>query len=141
MPIPGNDDAIRSIQLVTRKIADACIEGVKKRREVRSGGVDVGAAYSGAAPGPQVEVTRRPRTGVGRSKTKAPIKAEPKKVVPKTEPKKTKAQAKPKKVEVKAEPKKTEAKAKPKAEPKKVVPKTEPKAENTENTKTQEETK
>ena len=26
-PIPGNDDAIRSIKLITSKIADACIEG------------------------------------------------------------------------------------------------------------------
>lgn len=26
-PIPGNDDAIRSIKLITAKIADACIEG------------------------------------------------------------------------------------------------------------------
>ena len=33
LPIPGNDDAIRSIQLITSKIADACIEGSKRRRE------------------------------------------------------------------------------------------------------------
>ena len=33
-PIPGNDDAIRSIKLVTARIADACIEGVQKRRDV-----------------------------------------------------------------------------------------------------------
>ena len=26
-PIPGNDDAIRSIKLITSRIADACIEG------------------------------------------------------------------------------------------------------------------
>jgi small subunit ribosomal protein S2 len=32
-PIPGNDDAIRSIKLVTARIADACIEGVQKRRD------------------------------------------------------------------------------------------------------------
>ena len=34
-PIPGNDDAIRSIKLITSKIADACIEGahVKAQRE------------------------------------------------------------------------------------------------------------
>ena len=29
--IPGNDDAIRSIRLFSAKIADACIEGMKKR--------------------------------------------------------------------------------------------------------------
>ena len=34
-PIPGNDDAIRSIKLITSKIADACIEGahMKTQRE------------------------------------------------------------------------------------------------------------
>ncbi len=60
MPIPGNDDAIRSIQLITSQIANACLEGAKRRHEVvRSGG----ATISSAAPegGPQVEVTRRPR--------------------------------------------------------------------------------
>lgn len=30
-PIPGNDDAIRSIRLVTRKIADAVLEGFEQR--------------------------------------------------------------------------------------------------------------
>ena len=30
-PIPGNDDAIRSIRLVTRKIADAVLEGMLQR--------------------------------------------------------------------------------------------------------------
>ncbi|MBM4138252.1 MAG: 30S ribosomal protein S2, partial [Nitrospira sp.] len=34
-PIPGNDDAIRSIKLITSKIAEACIEGahLKTQRE------------------------------------------------------------------------------------------------------------
>ena len=31
--IPGNDDAIRSIKLITSRIADACIEGQQRRRE------------------------------------------------------------------------------------------------------------
>jgi small subunit ribosomal protein S2 len=62
MPIPGNDDAIRSIQLITSSIADACEEGIKRRREVvRSGGVGVSAPPE---EGPHVEVTRRPRAGV-----------------------------------------------------------------------------
>ena len=26
-PIPGNDDAIRAIRLITSKIADACLDG------------------------------------------------------------------------------------------------------------------
>jgi small subunit ribosomal protein S2 len=32
-PIPGNDDAIRSIKLVTSKIADAAIEGLHLRTQ------------------------------------------------------------------------------------------------------------
>jgi len=31
--IPGNDDAIRSIRLVTSAIADACLEGIQARRQ------------------------------------------------------------------------------------------------------------
>jgi small subunit ribosomal protein S2 len=31
--IPGNDDAIRAIRLMTSRMADACIEGVKKMEE------------------------------------------------------------------------------------------------------------
>jgi small subunit ribosomal protein S2 len=41
-PIPGNDDAIRAIRLVTSKIADACIEGREKFSEVRQANVDKG---------------------------------------------------------------------------------------------------
>ncbi len=32
-PIPGNDDAIRAIKLITSKIADACIEGHRMAQE------------------------------------------------------------------------------------------------------------
>ena len=32
--IPGNDDAIRAIRLITSKIADACLEGKAKREEM-----------------------------------------------------------------------------------------------------------
>jgi len=32
-PIPGNDDAIRSIKLITSKIADACVEGAHLRAQ------------------------------------------------------------------------------------------------------------
>lgn len=31
--IPGNDDAIRSIKLITSRIADACLEGAHRRRD------------------------------------------------------------------------------------------------------------
>jgi small subunit ribosomal protein S2 len=31
--IPGNDDAIRSIKLITQRISDAVVEGMQRRRE------------------------------------------------------------------------------------------------------------
>ena len=62
LPIPGNDDAIRAIKLVTGKIADACIEGAKRRREVVKGG----AVAQPHGAGPKVEVARRPRAATGR---------------------------------------------------------------------------
>jgi small subunit ribosomal protein S2 len=36
-PIPGNDDAIRSIKLITARVADACIEGGQRRKEAGGG--------------------------------------------------------------------------------------------------------
>jgi len=39
-PIPGNDDAIRAIRLLTSRIADACIEGARLREERLQGLVD-----------------------------------------------------------------------------------------------------
>jgi len=38
--IPGNDDAIRSIRLLSSKIAEACIEGRKKHEEKRQADAD-----------------------------------------------------------------------------------------------------
>jgi small subunit ribosomal protein S2 len=38
--IPGNDDAIRAIRLITSKIADACLEGKAKREEMLQSEVD-----------------------------------------------------------------------------------------------------
>jgi small subunit ribosomal protein S2 len=32
-PIPGNDDAIRAVRLITSRIADACVEGLEERRK------------------------------------------------------------------------------------------------------------
>ena len=40
--IPGNDDAIRSIRLLTSKIADACIEGRERLAEKRAADKDKG---------------------------------------------------------------------------------------------------
>jgi small subunit ribosomal protein S2 len=38
--IPGNDDAIRSIRLITSRVADACIEGKKRYEEKRQADAD-----------------------------------------------------------------------------------------------------
>lgn len=57
--IPGNDDAIRSIKLITSRIADACIEGQQRRREM----VQSGHAPQGTADGVAVEYTQRKRRG------------------------------------------------------------------------------
>ncbi|HEY3594404.1 MAG TPA: 30S ribosomal protein S2 [Polyangiaceae bacterium] len=35
--IPGNDDAIRSIRLITGRVADACIEGMQRRKDNLAG--------------------------------------------------------------------------------------------------------
>ncbi|MGE0610208.1 MAG: 30S ribosomal protein S2 [Pirellulales bacterium] len=47
LPIPGNDDSLRSIELVVRQLADAIIEGSGQRSE--------GAASSGPAPATAAE--------------------------------------------------------------------------------------
>lgn len=52
--IPGNDDAIRSIKLITSRVADACIEGMQRRREQPAGG-----AAPSSGEGVPVEFTRR----------------------------------------------------------------------------------
>lgn len=36
-PIPGNDDAIRSIRLITSAVADACLHGVARRKDLLAG--------------------------------------------------------------------------------------------------------
>ncbi|GAA1119349.1 MULTISPECIES: 30S ribosomal protein S2 [Nesterenkonia] len=50
-PIPGNDDAIRSVDLLTRVIADAVADGLMARENKRGGG-------SGAAAEPMAEWER-----------------------------------------------------------------------------------
>jgi small subunit ribosomal protein S2 len=66
--IPGNDDAIRSIKLITGRVADACIEGLQRRKDFggrreERGGEAVENAPSGA--GPQVVMAGRGRAGQG----------------------------------------------------------------------------
>jgi small subunit ribosomal protein S2 len=64
-PIPGNDDAIRAIKLVTSKMADACIEGRQKFSEIdhsaRDKAIDLEEVPAGQLlreeeSGPEVEI-------------------------------------------------------------------------------------
>jgi small subunit ribosomal protein S2 len=48
-PVPGNDDAIRAIRLITSKIADACLEGQHLYQERTAGEGEEGAPGGGAA--------------------------------------------------------------------------------------------
>jgi small subunit ribosomal protein S2 len=56
-PIPGNDDAIRSIKLITARISDAVIEGAQRRKETMNR--DSRDDHHGRrGDGPQAEVIR-----------------------------------------------------------------------------------
>ncbi|MFW2388480.1 MAG: 30S ribosomal protein S2 [Polyangiales bacterium] len=55
--IPGNDDAIRSIKLITSRVADACIEGGQSRRDFLQH--DGAQAPDGGGEGVQVEFARK----------------------------------------------------------------------------------
>ena len=59
--IPGNDDAIRSIKLITARIADAVVEGSQRRKEIA--GRDEAPGWQRRGDGPQAEIIRggRPR--------------------------------------------------------------------------------
>lgn len=68
--IPGNDDAIRSIKLITSRVADACLEGTERRKDVMAGRGDDAAPEAGhvarAPRGPEPSIYRgRPRGGPG----------------------------------------------------------------------------
>ena len=75
-PIPGNDDAIRSVSLLTRIIADAVAEGLM----ARSGGAD---AHSAAEPMPDWErdllaggaAAEAPAEAVAEAPAEAPVEA------------------------------------------------------------------
>jgi small subunit ribosomal protein S2 len=63
-PIPGNDDAIRSIRLITGALADACLLGTSKRREApqsrdRDGGPNGGGGGGGRQNMPEASVVYR----------------------------------------------------------------------------------
>jgi small subunit ribosomal protein S2 len=67
--IPGNDDAIRSIKLITSRVADACIEGAQRRKDFggrrdergpQQGGDQQQQQHQHAQPaGPQVVMANR----------------------------------------------------------------------------------
>jgi small subunit ribosomal protein S2 len=66
--IPGNDDAIRSIRLITSRIADACIEGMQRRKdtsEERGGSQPPPAGAGGRGPREDVPVYQGSRRGGG----------------------------------------------------------------------------
>jgi len=73
--IPGNDDAIRAIRLMTSRMADACIEGRKRREERLRAETDKEAAEEGteseaaAETAPAVEGDRGPVVEVVRKKS------------------------------------------------------------------------
>ncbi|RYE92882.1 MAG: 30S ribosomal protein S2, partial [Myxococcales bacterium] len=59
--IPGNDDAIRSIKLITGRIADACVEGLSRRKDTLAGRDDRGGRDNrDNGPGSQGPQSRRP---------------------------------------------------------------------------------
>jgi small subunit ribosomal protein S2 len=64
--IPGNDDAIRSIRLITSAISDACIYGLARRREFEASR-DSRDGQRPADKGPDAQVFYRGRSGDAQS--------------------------------------------------------------------------
>jgi len=54
-PIPGNDDAIRAVSLLTRVVADAIADGLMARAGVRTGEAETGAELGAEEPLPEWE--------------------------------------------------------------------------------------
>ena len=55
-PIPGNDDAIRSIRLITSRIASAVLEGLQERAALRQEQEEEGEAVEVEVDGSDEEV-------------------------------------------------------------------------------------
>jgi small subunit ribosomal protein S2 len=55
-PIPGNDDAIRSIKLITARLSDAVVDGSQRRKETAGRDDDGGVDDRGPRNAPQAEV-------------------------------------------------------------------------------------
>ncbi|MBU1740354.1 MAG: uS2 family ribosomal protein, partial [Proteobacteria bacterium] len=85
--IPGNDDAIRSIKLITSRMADAVIEGLARREARRAARVSEerekpeeftevpakeGAAEGAAEGGPEVVIKRRATDAPGTDEAGTP---------------------------------------------------------------------
>ncbi len=110
--IPANDDALRSINLITSVMADAVVEAQNAQKSKQEEKEEV-------KPEPKKEVKKE-------TKKAEPKKEEAKKEeAKKEEPVIVKVSNAPKKAEKKAEPKKAEKKAEPKQETKKEEPKKE----------------
>jgi small subunit ribosomal protein S2 len=62
-PIPGNDDAIRSIKLITSRLADAVVDGALRRKETQGRDRDEGGDRPGR--GPAADVYQGPRNRGG----------------------------------------------------------------------------
>jgi small subunit ribosomal protein S2 len=54
-PIPGNDDAIRAVSLLTRVVADAVAEGLMARSGARTGAAETGSELGAEEPLPEWE--------------------------------------------------------------------------------------
>jgi small subunit ribosomal protein S2 len=66
--VPGNDDAIRSIKLVTGRVADACIEGMQRRKDIAQKSEEpVDNQTRSEQGGPQVVMATRNR-GAGQQR-------------------------------------------------------------------------
>jgi small subunit ribosomal protein S2 len=70
--IPGNDDAIRSVTLLTRVVADAVAEGLMARAAARGGGTDAGEDGVVAVDEPMAEWERELLAGDAAKDAAAP---------------------------------------------------------------------
>ena len=78
-PIPGNDDAIRAIRLLTARVADAVLEGKKLAEERLQGQLDKEAAAAltaeaAAVPRPRRSCSRNPRRSRRLRRPKSPLR-------------------------------------------------------------------
>jgi small subunit ribosomal protein S2 len=72
-PIPGNDDAIRSIRLITARLSDAIQEGAQRRKDTPM----EGGGGGGRDRGPQADVYRRGGSGDRGPRRDAPPPEQP----------------------------------------------------------------